>query len=506
MIRNHTNRTAPLPAILSPIILLIVAVAVGATLGAAVGILARAIPDWSAYRLVFVLLVGLGFLGAIVAGGVHRVLIIALVFAIPLNLPFDPFGEVAYHPGGAWDGFILYPYDFPLIALTLLLVAETLAGKRPFRVSRIDVVVILFIVWSILSIYSSSHISLSAFEILRMGKLYLLARIIAGLIRTRSDIHYLLIALLAGLVVQGVIGLFQYTTGTDFGLELYTVGNLRRVSGTVGWPNTYGTYAAAILSLGFSLWVFGADSRLRLPAIVASILGVSALVISFSRGAWISLVASMLVILLLAWRTGRLSKKALFRIAGSLVVVATIAMLFSGSISSRISEVRSDLYVLSDRMKLNQVAMNMIRSRPILGVGINTFVNEMGGFDTTGISAYFPQPVHNVYLLVAAETGLIGLLLFICLLVVVLQDCLKLIRGADHFLAVCGIGVLSSLVVLMVSNLADDHLRTEVLYGLFWVLIGLTIALRDMQLSVGMRGSAVRPRTDEIISARLDTD
>jgi hypothetical protein len=53
----------------------------------------------------------------------------------------------------------------------------------------------------------------------------------------------------------------------------------------------------------------------------------------------------------------------------------------------------------------------------------------------------------------------------------------------DRFLSACAIGILSGLVVLAVNNLADVHLRTDVLYALFWLLIGLVVAIRRMKIS-----------------------
>src|SRR3990172_2645235 len=459
------------------------ALAMGVVLALFVLIMAPTIPSWSSYKLVLVGVLGLAYLGALMVGDLRRSLLVSLVLAIPLNLPFSPLGDVPYHAGGALAGVVLYPYDFPLIGLLILSFLDTLGKRKPIHFSGIDVAAILLILWTTLSIYNSSQIPLSVFEVLRMAKLYLLARVIAGNVNTKRDTRDVLIAILIGLTIQGVIGVLQYATGTDLGLGLYTVGNLRRVSGTVGWPNTYGAYAAAVLSFGLAFWIFGAHSKLQLPIKLASILGVTALVLSFSRGAWISLVAGVGFSLVLAWRTARLRNRVLIRAVWILLTAATLALPFRGTLVLRISELESDAGVLTDRMKLNQVAINMIGSHPVLGIGINTFVNEMGRYDPTGVTAYFPQPVHNIYLLIAAETGIVGLALFLLLILLAFRAGFQATLSEDLFVSGCAAGALSGLVVLMVNNIADAHLRTDVLSGVFWLLIGILVALRGKWFS-----------------------
>jgi O-antigen ligase len=122
----------------------------------------------------------------------------------------------------------------------------------------------------------------------------------------------------------------------------------------------------------------------------------------------------------------------------------------------------------------------MINAHPILGVGINTFGNEMKRYDTTGVAYYFPQPVHNVYLLMASETGLVGLGIFLLLFLTALREGLQNVKSQDRFISVLSIGILGGMVVLATSNIFDVHLRTDVLYSLFWLLIGLIAAINRM--------------------------
>ena len=48
-------------------------------------------------------------------------------------------------------------------------------------------------------------------------------------------------------------------------------------------------------------------------------------------------------------------------------------------------------------------------SSPVFGVGLNNFVVKMEEFGQVIATYRFLQPVHNVFLLILAETGLVGL-------------------------------------------------------------------------------------------------
>lgn len=460
-----------------------VTMALGTVLGLLVLVVAPEMPGWTRHRLFLACGMGLAYLAALAVGDVRRVLLVSLVFAIPLNLAFDPLGQVAYHAGGAPAGVVLYPYDFPLILMIALGLLEILAKRKPIRFSGLDVAAILLIIWSAMSVYNSSHLRLSLFELLRMTKLYLLSRVIASNVKSKEDIQDVVIALAIGLVVQGVLCMLQYVVGTDLGLGLFTVGDLRRVSGTVGWPNTLGAYAATTLSVTLALSIYSARGRPRIPIWAACMAGLFSLLLSFSRGAWISLLAGVAVILFGGWRARGLGSRSFRRFSFIALSAAMAGALFTSSIAARLAEVHLGMDVIVDRMQLNRVAINMIGAHPLLGVGINTFVDTMKQYDTTGVTYYFPQPVHNVFLLVAAETGLVGLGLFLLLIFKAFRAGLQASKTGDRFLSACAIGISSGLVVLAVNNLADCHLRTDVLYALFWLLIGLVVAIKRMTIS-----------------------
>lgn len=67
-----------------------------------------------------------------------------------------------------------------------------------------------------------------------------------------------------------------------------------------------------------------------------------------------------------------------------------------------------DATSLSRRHELNLAAVRMWLDYPLFGVGLNQFTAYLPQYTEVSASTRFLQPVHNIYLLLLAETGLVG--------------------------------------------------------------------------------------------------
>lgn len=84
----------------------------------------------------------------------------------------------------------------------------------------------------------------------------------------------------------------------------------------------------------------------------------------------------------------------------------------------------------TERLIYQKIAWEMVKQRPFLGVGLNNFQVESHRFFPKGCE--LPSKVHNIYLLIAAETGLIGMssfLLFIFSLLKKARSCIQTQEG-----------------------------------------------------------------------------
>lgn len=170
---------------------------------------------------------------------------------------------------------------------------------------------------------------------------------------------------------------------------------------------------AGFLLIGLILTFRHVLQRNRLLAIGYLLLVIFALAISFSRSAW--LVGLLVSLWFLVWRLWKkkslfarqsFSRDGLFVICGLSFVVAATATILLIKLPFSTEE------ALFQRVQLIKAASLMIQTAPLQGVGLNNFIVRLPEFwPITGFT-YWLQPVHNIYLLVAAETGIVGLVIF----------------------------------------------------------------------------------------------
>jgi len=63
---------------------------------------------------------------------------------------------------------------------------------------------------------------------------------------------------------------------------------------------------------------------------------------------------------------------------------------------------------VSRRVELNNIAYELFKSSPIVGIGMNNFVVQMSNYRDVNEPGFFFQPAHNIYLLLLSEGGIIG--------------------------------------------------------------------------------------------------
>lgn len=443
-------------------------------MGIVIGLAMPTIVNQSFYRLTMIVLGILLMVGVIITRAPRQTFAIFLVIAIPLNLSFTPFGEAPWHSGGAQAVQVVYLYDVPLIGLIVFWALYSIATRRPGHITPTEFAYLAFIVWGLLSIQNSTEPQLTIMEVIRMFKLLLLGHVIANTVITTSIVKRILIALMLGLVIQSAFAFLQFSFEIDFGGIGFVVGDVRRVSGTIGWPNTLGAYAAAVLCIPVAMWMASAYRPYRLALTAVIVVGTVPLALSLSRGAWVALAIAVLAMYLLSLIRRFIS---LYGFAIQMLVLACIVAAGGILLSEQIQE-RAAEDTLSVRAYLNEIALSMTESEPLVGIGLNTFVETMRDYDRRNVYAYFPEPVHNIFLLTMAETGIVGLGLFLSSIVFALRSAWEVIRHAEPEHAVATIGLVGALIALMVSNLSDVHLRTDVLYALWWVFIGLILGMQ----------------------------
>jgi O-antigen ligase len=447
---------------------------VGVTLGIAVLGLAFLPLRWAS-------LLALGSLGlfiAIVVGNVRRLFLAAAIIDIPLGLDI----HFAYRPAlaelNAVAGFNVSITTICLAVLYALWLGELLSKRRPQIHSSNWMAMTLpltaYMLVTIMSVAVAGDVMLSLYELALLLQIFLLYLYVVGTVRTRQDVLFIVKILLASLLVESVVMIGLRFVGTTIEIAGITarVDGGTRVGGTVGSPNAAAGYLALFLSLTVGVLLARLGRSYKWLAVLAFGLGGIALIFTLSRGGWNAFVVSMVILYLLAWWRGLLSRNILV-IAAILLV---LAILFQDTILVRLFSGEGS--TAETRLRMMRMAIEIIKDHPWLGVGANNYAIMIPQYDTPDFAGWL-HVVHNKYLLVWAETGLVGLMAFLLFLITTIRRGWQSWRLNDALLSPLAIGLTAGIVGQM-SHMFLDLFHSRPLVQGLWLAAGLIMAIGNI--------------------------
>jgi hypothetical protein len=198
-----------------------------------------------------------------------------------------------------------------------------------------------------------------------------------------------------------------------------------RVPGTLPHPNNFGAFFFLSLLPSLYFLVFQKFKRklLKRLLVVFLFLQVFALLLSFSRAALFALVlASGFGFFYTLFKGSLIDRQKIRKMAWrvGLAVLAAFGLLFpqyyqrGGVVSYPQAARGSD----NRRMYYNEVALEIVKQQPLLGIGFFGFEKLHGQFVSQEILGKYIDKtiggvIHNIYFLIAAEEGLLGLFCFL---------------------------------------------------------------------------------------------
>ncbi len=191
-------------------------------------------------------------------------------------------------------------------------------------------------------------------------------------------------------------------------------------------------------------------------------------------GVWVSLGIAVLLMLI--------PRRTILR--RSVLIFAAVAV-FAGVWSLHRTGLTRAVLTLSDvgtsdRVFMWQSAIGMIKDRPLLGHGINTFMANYLDYWVGGERQ--PRYAHNCYLQMAAETGALGLTAFLCVLLGIglrVRDGLRAVTSRNELLL---LGLATGLLAFVIHAAVDTDFYSLRQAALFWVLAGCAVGLSDQIL------------------------
>jgi O-Antigen ligase len=465
--------------------------------------------------LVWMALVVSGFLvliGAFLIRDAKKYWLAVFVFSIPINITklffFTPAGVADLRMRYDLHQIdvlvpLLYLADLPLLVLLLEWLSEVFLRRSRFRFPKPLVLSLAFIVWCLGTLLQARAPELGLTWIFYQLKVSLVFLWFYNAALDKGVLRTVVATLALSVAIQGATTLYAYHAqigganllGKLLGLQttqtirgdptrlaaefIYENGGPLRGTGTVGIANDQAKYFVMCLPLVLISGLFASSKFWRPFYLLAFALGASGLYFTYSRGGMLSAIAALCTLPFFMTRAGLLSRKFFV----TLVVLALLGAAAATPFLYGHLTTRPGFYDI--RWQHIRYGTEMVLKRPFLGFGINNFNVSVSEYAYEGV--FSKMPIHNHYLRVALETGLVGLCLYLSFFVWIAAEAYRSIRSHDVFLSTMAMGILASMIGIFVYWM-DDLFYGAVIRAQWWLLLGLVLAVRRLTLSESQAG------------------
>ncbi len=438
-------------------------------------------PDRWLAAVIVILMVGLAVLASTQP---QRVLLFVFVFSLQIGLALyitKPAAGSAV--GTSWPNSLA----LPLASLTALGPLVAAWRQRFTWGGGMAVCTGLLLLTTAVSAVGSPERWIGLAHVVAFLAYYTIFLAAANAVRGRRDLDFARRTLLATLGVQSVIYFVQNLAGATWlatGETIVPSGELlARHGGTVGpRPAVFASFLLPLLLLAVCEFLAARERRGRRRAGLLAAIGSAALVLTSTRASWVAFAAGLAYLLAAGWRRHMLVRQNTAVLLG---IVAAVTLALWPRIVTRLSDDHEA--DLQERWSLVQMAARVIVANPYTGVGAGAYPYAFRDYLTPDLADRWLYVVHNVYVLRAAETGLVGLAAWLLFLAVAFRQASP---GAmvDDAAGRVALAWRAGLIALAWEMLWDVSLGPAT-NSLMWFLCGLMAGVRKQEAELPRSGA-----------------
>lgn len=246
-----------------------------------------------------------------------------------------------------------------------------------------------------------------------------------------------------------------------------------RVISTFGNPNVLAEYLVLILPffIAFMFLKKGINEKIVFLALTG--VNFICLIFTWSRGSWLSFIASFLVLLVL------MNKNFLMAYIGALFLVPFAPLVLPESIMSRIYSIGN----LGDsstsyRVSIWQASLNLIKDHLLggIGVGLEPFRIVYPEYSLAGIES--APHSHSLYFQTMIEYGIVGIIVFAVIIFLFAQLCFTAAAKRHSTMGKYMISAgFCGIAAFLINGVTDYVWYNYRVYLMFWIIFSLTAAI-----------------------------
>lgn len=352
------------------------------------------------------------------------------------------------------------PFDILIIiAIFLGIVLHRLNLKLWFSFSFINLLIALFIIGNLISLFFVTNLGRATFYISATIYLILFFYFVASYIISWRQLSIIWIGYLGAGIAAVILGWLAYFNLVPFSnFMMYDL----RLMVLFKDPNVFGPFFVPLIT-GILAAIFYPDiwkikKKFKILLLLIFMLSV---IFSGSRGAWLNLVVAILTFLSLYFTHLQVALKKKIGIIFFIFLISFICIGFSIFFGNEYLERRAGLQTYDEMRFKKQLEALDVSLKSIWGIGPG-HSEIILGFAT-----------HNTYLRVLLENGWFSFLVFISLIIFLLWKCFEYSLIFSSQKAIIFMVLFASLSGILVNGLFIDTLH----WRHFWVLLGMIVGL-----------------------------
>lgn len=301
-----------------------------------------------------------------------------------------------------------------MAAFPLCLMAILIKGRH--HTSAPFLLLGLFVAFAMLSITWSENLEYGPIVVMSLLQLLAMVWVTLQIVERERQLHGMFLAYVLGAFVAAIGAVRSFQSGTFEGYQRYAIEGAD--------PNDMALIlAVAIAMAGYLAVVRGGWWRLIALGFIP--VGSYAILLSASRAGFLAMLAALALPILLLLRPFRLPQVIVLCVLG--LAAGSALLTFSDYVPDysleRITTIGAEVTggTLNGRLQIWAAALEVLNDAPFVGVGIASFGPAAGDY----LAGWQPA-AHNVFLSIAVEYGIVGLLIVVAAWALVMREVLRM--------------------------------------------------------------------------------
>ena len=364
-----------------------------------------------------------------------------------------------------------------LIALTIFLIHKSLTWDWKWIKTPLDIPMLILLILVILSTVFSLHRPTSFNALILLLNYIAIFYLTINLTQTRSQLRALIYLIISIALFLSLFGLFKRFGVNPF--PWWDYGDIRyvpyRLSSTYGNANHLAGYLEMAIPLLLGLFLLGYRKGIRFLLFYITLLILTALILSLSRGGWTSTALATVFMASVLLKSEYFKRKKLL-LGGILgFIVLALVILASTPVVERIRTLEQGEEGFYPRLLRVKGTIKMIIDYPFLGTGPGTFALIFTQYQPPGMGSRSFY-AHNDYLHFISETGLLLIPIIIWMIIALYRKGFEKLKNPSRLVRGTTLGAMAGITAILFHSIGDFNLHIPANAILFAVLTAIVVS------------------------------